>query len=167
MYGYEVTKSNDFSIPCQGRVYPKACHKIEIELLKTALPRNIAIGISAFGMLLFGLILYRKKTKKPHESQDFIKIVSFKFHPKSKHLIFEKEEIILSEKETKLLLLLSEKPNEIIEREDLLREVWENEGVFVIGRSLDVLVSKLRKKLQYDPNIKINNSHGKGYGLEM
>jgi DNA-binding response OmpR family regulator len=29
------------------------------------------------------------------------------------------------------------------------------------------LVSKLRKKLQNDPNIKIVNSHGKGYGIEF
>jgi hypothetical protein len=167
VYGYEVTKTNDFSIPCLGRVYPKACYKIEIQLLKTALPKNVAIGITTFGILLFGFLLFKKKAKKPDENQDFISIGSFNFYPKSKQLIFEKEEIILSEKETKLLLLLSEKPNEIIEREVLLKEVWEKEGIFVTGRSLDVLVSKLRKKLQNDPNIKINNSHGKGYGLEM
>lgn len=167
VYGYEVTKSNDFSIPCLGRVYPKACYKIEIQLLETALPRNIAIGISTFGLLLVGFFLYRKKTTNPDENQDFKTIGAFKFYPKSKFLIFEKEQIILSEKETKLLLLFSEKPNEIIDRDDLLKEVWENEGVFVISRNLDVLVSKLRKKLQSDPNIKINNSHGKGYGLEM
>jgi DNA-binding response OmpR family regulator len=44
--------------------------------------------------------------------------------------------------------------------------VWENESVLV-GRSLDVFISKLRKKLEADPTIRIVNIHGKGYKLEV
>ena len=84
-----------------------------------------------------------------------------------KDLILELQKIQLSEKENKLLHLLLKKPNETTAREHLLKEIWENEGVFVISRNLDVLISKLRKKLATDPSVRITNSHGKGYKLEM
>ena len=55
--------------------------------------------------------------------------------------------------------------NTIIYREQLQKDVWENEGV-IVTRSLDVFISKLRKKLEKDPAIRIVNVHGKGYKLE-
>ena len=51
-----------------------------------------------------------------------------------------------------------------IGRDQLMKEVWEDEGV-IVGRSLDMFVSKLRKKLQADPRASILNVHGKGYKL--
>lgn len=36
-------------------------------------------------------------------------------------------------------------------------------GIVVISRNVDVLVSKLRKKLSDDSSIKFINVHGKGY----
>jgi hypothetical protein len=42
-----------------------------------------------------------------------------------------------------------------MERDQLLKEVWEDDGVFV-GRSLDVFISKLRKKLLQDDAIRIS-----------
>jgi len=41
-----------------------------------------------------------------------------------------------------------------------------NEGL-IIGHSLDMFISKLRKKLELDPNIKIAVIRGKGYKLEV
>lgn len=54
--------------------------------------------------------------------------------------------------------------NLVIDRNQLLKEGWEDEGV-ITGRSLDVYVSKLRKKLEKDPAVSIANIHGKGYRL--
>ena len=48
----------------------------------------------------------------------------------------------------------------------LQKEIWEDEGVMV-GRSLDVFISKLRKKLELDPNVNIVVIRGKGYKLEI
>ncbi|HNC32102.1 MAG TPA: winged helix-turn-helix domain-containing protein, partial [Cyclobacteriaceae bacterium] len=76
------------------------------------------------------------------------------------------ETIELSRKETTLLKLFAENPNELLLRDRLLKEVWENEGV-ITGRSLDMFVSKLRKKLRHDPSVKLINVHGKGYRLEV
>ena len=46
------------------------------------------------------------------------------------------------------------------------KEVWENEGV-IVTRSLDMFISKLRKKLNKDPLVNIVNIHGIGYKLEI
>ena len=44
-----------------------------------------------------------------------------------------------------------------------MKEIWEDEGIVVISRNVDVLVSKLRKKLSDDSSIKFINVPGKGY----
>ncbi|XHR93775.1 winged helix-turn-helix domain-containing protein [Mucilaginibacter sp. UC70_90] len=72
----------------------------------------------------------------------------------------------LTLKESKLLLIFARSPNVIIERSRLQKEIWEDEGV-IVGRSLDMFISKLRKKLEHDPAIKLVNIHGKGYKLEI
>ena len=47
--------------------------------------------------------------------------------------------------------------------EKLVKEIWEVEGIVVISRNVDVLLSKLRKKLSDDSSFKFINVHGRGY----
>ena len=72
----------------------------------------------------------------------------------------------MTSKENQVLHIFASNPNQIIDREQLQKQVWENEGVLV-GRSLDVFISKLRKKLEIEPNVRIVNIHGKGYQLKI
>ena len=74
--------------------------------------------------------------------------------------------IDLTETETRVLHIFASSPNETIERSRLQKEIWEDEGV-IVGRSLDMFISKLRKKLEPDPNISIVVIRGKGYKLEI
>jgi hypothetical protein len=90
----------------------------------------------------------------------------FLFNVKGQRLLLGSEAISLTDKECKVLELLHKNFGELIPRETLMQEVWINEGVFT-GRSLDMFVSKLRKKLSHDPELRITNVHGKGYKLEM
>ncbi len=76
------------------------------------------------------------------------------------------EKIELSDKESKLLEIFATQQNQLIERDRLLKEVWEDDGIFT-ARSLDMFVSKLRKKLKNDPSIQITSVYGKGYKLEI
>jgi hypothetical protein len=76
------------------------------------------------------------------------------------------EVISLTDKECKILELLNQNFGELIPRETLMQKIWINEGV-ITGRSLDMFVSKLRKKLSRDPELSITNVHGKGYKLEI
>ena len=59
--------------------------------------------------------------------------------------------------------IFAENINQIVEREKLMKEIWEDESIVVISRNVDVLVSKLRKKLSDDNSIKFINVHGRGY----
>ncbi len=90
----------------------------------------------------------------------------FLMDAKDQRLLLGSEVISLTDKEFKILELLHKSFGELIPRETLMQEVWINEGV-ITGRSLDMFVSKLRKKLSGDPELRITNVHGKGYKLEI
>jgi DNA-binding response OmpR family regulator len=70
----------------------------------------------------------------------------------------------LTSREAELLHYMAKHVNEVIKKEDILREVWDNDSYFN-SRSLDVFISKLRKHLSGDPSVKINNIHGIGFIL--
>jgi DNA-binding winged helix-turn-helix (wHTH) protein len=98
--------------------------------------------------------------------QELPSLGNFVFNVKTQCLLLGSEEINLSDKECKVLALLHKNFGELIPRETMLQEIWINEGV-ITGRSLDMFVSKLRKKLSPDPELRITNVHGKGYKLEI
>ena len=70
----------------------------------------------------------------------------------------------LTHKEALLLQLFFRFPNQVIEREIFLKAAWEDSGFFV-ARSMDVFVSRLRKYLQPDARLKIENIRSIGYQL--
>ena len=72
----------------------------------------------------------------------------------------------LSKTEIRVLRIFALSTNEAIERNRLQKEIWEDEGV-IVGRSLDMFISKLRKELEFDPDIEIVVIRGKGYKLEI
>lgn len=87
------------------------------------------------------------------------------FDPKNQTLQFEDTSIIqLTHRESELLFHLSINRNEILERSFILKKLWGNDDFFN-GRSMDVFISKLRKKLKKDPTIQIVNIRGYGYKL--
>jgi DNA-binding response OmpR family regulator len=45
-----------------------------------------------------------------------------------------------------------------------LKTIWEEDSYFN-ARSMDVYITKLRKRLKDDPEVEIINVHGKGYKL--
>jgi DNA-binding response OmpR family regulator len=73
--------------------------------------------------------------------------------------------IKLTNKEARLLRILVQHKNQVVERDVIMKTIWEDEGYFV-ARSMDVFISKLRKYLAADPSIRISNVHGVGYRLE-
>lgn len=72
----------------------------------------------------------------------------------------------LTYRETKLLHLFVIHPNQLLEREFILKSVWEDEGI-IVGRSVDVFVSRLRKMFREDAALKLVAVHGVGYRLEV
>ena len=70
----------------------------------------------------------------------------------------------LTHREAELLFYLFEKKNEILDRSFILNKLWGNDDFFN-ARSMDVFISKLRKKLKKDETIQILNVRGFGYKL--
>jgi len=71
----------------------------------------------------------------------------------------------LTHREAELLKMLYENRDTIIKRDDILDQVWGDNHYFA-GRSLDVFISRLRKYLFADQNVKIENIHNVGYRLK-
>jgi DNA-binding response OmpR family regulator len=116
-------------------------------------------------IVLIGILLYlRKKKESLVSNNDLIKIGAFTFDIKNTKLTINNEKIELTHKESELLQLLYNNVNATVEKEFILKEVWGDEGDYV-GRTLDVFISKLRKKIGPDSLVKIINVRGIGYKL--
>lgn len=74
------------------------------------------------------------------------------------------EHIKLTRRESDLLFLLSERKNLVVKREEILVKLWGDDDYFA-GRSLDVFISRLRKYLKDDADIRIENHHSVGFRL--
>ena len=70
----------------------------------------------------------------------------------------------LTTKESELLALLCQHANDVLQRELALKTIWIDDNYFN-ARSMDVYITKLRNHLKQDPQVEINNVHGKGYRL--
>ncbi len=172
VYSYQIagTKENTL-VPCQGTAQPLGCYVIRIAFEQPVFAGEGKWklgGLAATCLLLAGFIYLRKApvaTQNEHQQPTRYSIGQFTLEPNEGQLKHQNEVITLTAKEAKILTLFARQPNLVLEREKLMKEVWEDEGV-IVGRSLDMFVSKLRKKLQADPKVKIINVHGKGYKLE-
>ncbi|WP_342327919.1 winged helix-turn-helix domain-containing protein [Pedobacter sp. FW305-3-2-15-E-R2A2] len=173
-YGYAISKNKkDDIVACIGRTQPRACYMINIKFKPTGI--NIAENGYLLGSLPFlafvGFIFF--KSVKPGRTlpegkyaSSMFTLGSVLFDAKNRTLLINGNTIDLTGTETRVLLIFASSPNETIERSRLQKEIWEDEGV-IVGRSLDMFISKLRKKLEFDPNIKIVVIRGKGYRLEI
>ncbi|WP_266367447.1 response regulator transcription factor [Tellurirhabdus rosea] len=69
---------------------------------------------------------------------------------------------VMTHREAEVLLYLYERRNTTVRRDDILRDIWGDNDYFM-GRSLDVFISRLRKRLRHDPALRIENHHGVGF----
>jgi len=169
VYSYEVSLvSTVTEIACQKRTQPKGCYIVHISFMNqeayTSYLPHFMIGLLILALLL--LVYFFKPSKKSSNFNDanLITIGDYLFDNTKMTLQLKASRVELSSKETDLLFLLNNHKNEVVERETILQIVWGDEGDYV-GRTLDVFISKLRKKLSQDPNVKIVNVRGIGYKL--
>jgi DNA-binding response OmpR family regulator len=107
-------------------------------------------------------LLQRNTTIQQKETD--ITIGNFTFNPKNQILISTSNSFKLTSREADLLYHLYLKRNEILDRSFILNKLWGNDDFFN-ARSMDVFISKLRKKLKSDNQIQIINVRGFGYKL--
>jgi two-component system, OmpR family, response regulator len=72
----------------------------------------------------------------------------------------------LTFRELKLLQLFYQHKNKLLEKDFILKSVW-GDDVIIVGRSVDVFVSRLRKLLKDNPSVKFTNVHSVGYRFDF
>jgi DNA-binding response OmpR family regulator len=103
-------------------------------------------------------------TSELRKTKDPAHIGAYLFNPERQMLSFNGEEQVLTHRESELLLALVQNKNEVTDRKDILNTLWGSDDFFN-GRSMDVFISKLRKRLAQDPAVQIINVRGYGYKL--
>lgn len=160
--------------PCGGRKPPEGCHFIEITFLENGAAWPLWAGRSGLLLLLLGGLAgfwfsRRQKSKfaaaEATAETDWLVFGNSRLDVAGQVLICAGARKTLTFRETKLLRLFVTSADRLLERDQILRQVWADEGVLV-GRSVDVFVSRLRKKLAADPSVGIVAVHGVGYRLE-
>jgi len=109
-------------------------------------------------------LIKRTHTQK---SASVLKVGDYTFNFPKQQLQFQNEDSIqLTHREAHLLFHLIKNKNEVLERSLILNKLWGTDDFFS-ARSMDVFITKLRKKLKKDENIQIINVRGFGYKLTI
>ncbi len=106
----------------------------------------------------------KRSYRQKDSNEDYSLIGKYIVNYSTQTLKIDNEIINLSVKEIDLLKLLILNKNKILKRKEALKKLWGTNDYFN-RRSMDVYVSRLRKYLSKDSNIKITNVHGKGFIL--
>jgi hypothetical protein len=172
-YGYAIAKNKkDDIVACIGRRQPIACYMINIKFKPTGIitaQNGYLLGsltVLAFVGFIFLRSVKPRRALADSQHTGIFTLGSMSFDAETRKLMINKKTIDLTRTETRVLRIFALSPNEAIDRSRLQKEIWEDEGV-IVGRSLDMFISKLRKKLEIDPNIKIVVIRGKGYKFEI
>jgi DNA-binding response OmpR family regulator len=103
------------------------------------------------------------KNEKPVQEKEY-QLGKYRFDPRQQLLKSGQTEKKLTTKESDLLLLLCQKQNQVLTRDQALQGVW-GDVTYFNARSMDVYITKLRKYLKDEPSIEIVNVHGKGFKM--
>jgi DNA-binding winged helix-turn-helix (wHTH) protein len=175
--GYHRNDVVSGEVPCSGREMPEGCHYIELSFED---PTASGLPLSQYqfmGLLLlllaaiagagwyFGAKNAVKKQEKAIEKAG-LSFGNSRLDLAGQVLYCNGTQETLTFREAKLLGLFAQHPNELLERDTILQQVWADEGIMV-SRSVDVFVSRLRKKLAADPSVSLVAVHGVGYKMEI
>jgi DNA-binding response OmpR family regulator len=81
----------------------------------------------------------------------------------SKDLTIDEKKITLTKTEFEILVLLAENPERMFSREHIIERVWKDTP-YIVGRTVDVHVTRMRKKLGNHASLIVNRP---GYGYRF
>lgn len=168
-------QNND--VTCGGRELPPDCYQLQVTFL-TETPASRPMPVTGWlisavlAVTLFGI--GKKWSHRPAQTENSdqerasegIAFGHSRLDVNNLALYCGAVRHHLTYREAKLLHLFVQHPNQVLERSLILNNVWADEGVLV-GRSVDMFVSRLRKMLRDDPSIQLVAVHGVGYRLEV
>jgi DNA-binding response OmpR family regulator len=114
--------------------------------------------------LLLRIEVFLKRSRNVANPSKMISIGNYSFDYENLQLGKGETQINITRKEAEILLLFCQSGGNILKREEILMKVWGDDDYFM-GRSLDVFLSKLRKRFKDDPGIEIVNLHGVGFRM--
>lgn len=171
-----LTKAHTL-LPCKQRLDQKGCYQFYFTVINTptttkSIPKNntsysygllLVMGVI---LIVFLRIVFKRQKLKQDTTDTTISIGQYQLNKTTMELVFKAQSMTLTAKETDLLYLLYAHRNTTLDKSFILNAVWGDSGDYV-GRTLDVYISKLRKKLALDSRIKIINVRGVGYRLVL
>lgn len=95
---------------------------------------------------------------------EVVTIGKFSLNLPKQELSLRNDIVRLTHREAHLLYNLARHKNDVLDRSLILKKLWGDDDFFS-ARSMDVFITKLRKKLKEDPNVSIVNVRGYGYKL--
>lgn len=99
-----------------------------------------------------------------NKEDENIKIGAYRFNYQKQELACGNDLQRLTHREAQLLWHLCQQRGEVVDRQMILQKLWGDDDFFT-ARSMDVFISRLRRKLKKDSSIQILNVRGYGYKL--
>jgi len=91
-------------------------------------------------------VLRRTQTQEDPEKENIRTFEDLRIDLTRKKVYLREQPVELTRKELEMLLLLVSHPGRVYSREDILTAVW-SDNVYVLDRTIDVNITRLRKKL--------------------
>lgn len=110
-------------------------------------------------------VVLRRYAKDPYaHSPTQFTLGGFSYDYNRQELIHGESVHRLTEKENEVLRLLCLHKNQVLKREEAVKQIYGKQDYF-LGRSFDVYISRLRKLLNCDPTVEIQNVYKVGFML--
>ena len=106
----------------------------------------------------------KRSTVAEQTAENVIRYEGLEVNVLNKRCFVDGDEVQLTRKEFDILTLLLSNRGTILSREQIMRQVWSDE-VIVLDRTIDVNITRMRKKLRQYGNHIITRT-GYGYGFE-
>lgn len=122
--------------------------------------------VTELSLRIYALLKRTKPTLVSEELPEKLHFGTFTFDYPNRMLCTASDAVPLTKKEAEVLRMLAVNVNNVVKREKVLTDVW-GENDYFMGRSMDVYIARLRKKLSEDRNVSIVNVHRMGFKLEV
>lgn len=106
----------------------------------------------------------QSSSSEPEDDDHWTGLGTYRLNPVTQQLAWQEHVEELSHREAELLRMLAEHVNDVVESHYILLALWGDDTLFN-GRSLQVFITKLRHRLEHDPQLRIVNVRGIGYKL--
>lgn len=111
-------------------------------------------------------LLSRLEPNEEKQNYETLKLGNYVFNTLNQELIYNDETVNLTNRESQLLQYLVIHKNMLCTHKDILTHIWGKNDYFN-KKSLNVFITHLRKYLNKDAKIKLENVHNRGFILKI